>query len=93
MPLYLYQGLKTAQVYELQHSMLAGPIGVHPDNGEPLRRIYTSPHLGCGHSSSQSQKLLDNPCLEKNGFSKYERLRPGLYHRTVGSRGPLYLKP
>ena len=93
MPLYLYQGLKTAQVYELLHPMNAAPLGVHPDNGEPLRRIYTPPYLGGPHSKHHGQKLLDNAHLQHNGFSKYERVKPGLYQRTVGSQGPSYLKP
>lgn len=92
MPLYLYQGLDTESIFELMHPMQDAPLRLHPESGEPLRRLYTAPNLGGKHSAEAVQATLSKENLAAKGFTKYEKARTGQYDRTVGTQGPAHLR-
>jgi hypothetical protein len=92
MPLYLYQGLDTQSTFELMHPMQDAPLRLHPESGEPLRRLYTPPHLGGKHSEETIQSTLSKENLAAKGFTKYEKVKTGQYERTVGTQGPAHLR-
>lgn len=92
MPLYLYQGLKTQAVFELAHSMHESSLAIHPETGEPLKRLYTSPHVASQHSAKAIQNSLSDKNLAEKGFTKYEKVKTGHYQRTLGNQGPSDLR-
>ncbi|MGQ9753980.1 MAG: FmdB family zinc ribbon protein [Thermaceae bacterium] len=45
MPVYVYKGLETGNHYEFEQSFHDKPLKVHPETGEPLKRIITPPAI------------------------------------------------
>lgn len=88
MPIYLYQGLETQEVFEINHSLADLPLIFHPETQEPLKRVYTAPSIGIKHTKGSTQKILSNDNLKQNGFTKYQRDGLGKYQKIVGDNGP-----
>ncbi len=94
MPVYLYQVVNTQDpsqegpIIEIEHG-IHDTILVHPETGEPLKRVYTVPMIASRYTPNHTKKMLTNENLNKMGFTKYERDKvTGKYHRTAGKEGP-----
>lgn len=92
MPMYQYEYVlddgEGGEPFELFQKMAESPLTVHPDDGRPIRRIYTAPNVGGKWSESAMQKSSnDNKKLEKLGFTKYVKSGDGTYEKVVG-QGP-----
>ncbi len=98
MPTYVYEVIdhcgEGGEVFEVHHSMQDDPLKVHPETGEPVRRVYQSPHLASRYTPGATKSRLENKNVEKAGFTKYEKDKlTGRYHRTAGKQGPDMLNP
>lgn len=96
MPVYIYETILPdgtgGECFEIEHPMQAPGLKIHPDSGQPVRRVYSAPNIGRQYSPAQSAKRLDNKNLEKAGFMKYVKDRStGGYHKVVGKAGPATL--
>lgn len=45
MPVYVYKGLETGNYYEFEQGFHDEPLKVHPESGEPLKRVITPPAI------------------------------------------------
>jgi len=89
MPIYVYEGIKSGERFEVAQSMREHALKLHPETGEPVRRVILPPNLGLKHTPGRESKMLDNKNVEKAGFTKYERDKiTGTYHRVAGKEGP-----
>jgi putative FmdB family regulatory protein len=94
MPVYVYENLKSGEQFECVQSMKDDPLTVHPENGEPVRRVIQLPNLGLKHTAGKEKKLLSNDHVAKSGFTKYEKDKvTGQYNRVAGKKGPATLNP
>jgi len=97
MPIYVYEFLRKdgspGKRFEWMQSMKEPPLKVHPETGDPIRRVLQAPHLGSRYSERQTRSKLDNASVEKAGFTKYEKDKlTGRYHRVAGQQGPSTLE-
>ena len=88
MPMYTYQVINEdgslGETFDHLHGMNEEPLEEHPDTGEPVQRVFTSPHIaGRSHERHQKQQLSDEN-LGKLGFTKYVRNGKGHYEKHVG---------
>ena len=88
MPTYTYQVINEdgseGEVFDYMHGMNESPLEEHPDTGEPVQRIFVSPHIA-GRSNERIQKqLTSDENLGKLGFTKYVRNGKGHYEKHVG---------
>jgi predicted nucleic acid-binding Zn ribbon protein len=93
MPIYVYETMRAdgsaGERFELQQSMSDPALTVHPQTGEPVRRVLLAPNLASKYTPGQTKDRLDNKRVEKAGFTKYERDKlTGTYHRVAGKQGP-----
>jgi hypothetical protein len=92
MPIYVYETLEETaadgQRFEILQRISDPPLQTHPDNGKPVRRVITAPNVVGKHGPSQGRDLLSDKSLEKNGFTRYEKVGDGSYERTAGNKGP-----
>jgi hypothetical protein len=93
MPTYVYEVLKkngegTGRLFEYVQSMKDEALKVHPDTGEPVRRIIQPPNIAGNWSPLKTKGKLSNENLERLGFTKYERKGKGYMERTAGKAGP-----
>ncbi|WP_027482743.1 FmdB family zinc ribbon protein [Deinococcus pimensis] len=45
MPTYLYKSLDSGETFEIKQSMTEQPLTVHPETGEPIKRILATPGI------------------------------------------------
>jgi len=93
MPTYVYEILKkngdgTGKTFEYVQSMKDEALKIHPDTGQPVRRIIQPPNIAGNWSPLKSKSKLSNDNLERLGFTKYERKGKGYMERTAGKAGP-----
>ena len=93
MPIYVYETVQAdgsgGDRFEIHQSMKDEPLAVHPETGEPVRRVFLPPNLATRHTPGQTKDRLDNKKLESAGFTKYEKDKvSGKYHRVAGKAGP-----
>lgn len=94
MPVYVYEIPTTGERFECVQSMRDDPLTVHPESGEPVRRVIQVPNLGLKHTAGKEKKLLSNDHVAKSGFTKYEKDKvTGQYNRVAGTKGPATLNP
>lgn len=91
MPSYLYQVIREdgseGEMIEFFHPM-DEPLVNHPETGEKLKRIYTSPNLATRYTPGNTKTILSNDNLADKGFTKYEKDKlTGKYNKIVGD-GP-----
>lgn len=97
MPLYTYEIVNkdgsAGEMFQVERRVSEPPLELHPETGEPVRRVFKPIHIA-GPSSEIGQKarLSDNN-LEKLGFTAYRRNGKGHYERTAGKEGPEHLSP
>ena len=91
MHVYTYQviedGGKEGKTFEVIHGMNDPPLKVHPETGQPVRRVYNAPHIAGFGNERQAKQTISDANLEKHGFTKYVRNGKGYYDKHTG-RGP-----
>ena len=91
MPVYTYQIIgkngAEGEVFEVIHGMNDPPLKVHPETGQPVKRVFTVPHIAGWANARQAKQLISDSNLEKHGFTKYVRDGKGHYNKHTG-RGP-----
>ncbi len=92
MPVYTYQIIhddgSEGDTFEVVRAMSDPPLTHHPETGEPVKRIFAAPHVSGRHGASATKARLSNANLERQGFTKYERVGKGQYERRAGKEGP-----
>lgn len=95
MPIYVYEilcnGEASGETFEWVQSIKDAPLTVHPETGEPVRRVITAPNVIGTYTDHTFKKSLTNENIERHGFTKYERAGCGQYVRTAGQDGPATL--
>lgn len=93
MPVYVYETLTSGERFEVHQSMQEAALQVHPDSGEPVRRVILAPNLGMKHTPGREKQLTSNEAVEKAGFTKYEKDKvTGKYNRVAGKNGPAQIE-
>lgn len=91
MPIYVYEivreGVDPPETFEVIQRMSDEPLQVHPDTGEPVRRVLSAPSIGGMWSDSAMGKSTNDDNLKRLGFTKYVKTGDGSYEKTVG-KGP-----
>lgn len=91
MPLYTYQIINPdgtdGDTFEIVHGMNEPPLTLHPETGQPVRRVFTPPHIAGWANARQARQMLSDTNLEKHGFTKYVRTGKGAYEKRTG-KGP-----
>ncbi|HXD88305.1 MAG TPA: FmdB family transcriptional regulator [Urbifossiella sp.] len=95
MPLYVYEivlpdGSSGDEFEELQ-SMSEPALTVHPETGQPVRRVFGTPNAPRAWTDSQGKAKTSDKNLAAKGFTKYVKSGDGTYEKTAGS-GPKKLK-
>ena len=64
------------------------PLTVHPETGEPVRRVIQPVFIGGSWSDgSMHRKMKDDKKLGELGFTKYVKSGDGVYEKRAG-KGP-----
>ena len=95
MPLYVYEvimpdGSDGVQFEHLQ-SMSEAALTIHPETGEPVRRVFGTPNAPRAWTDSQGKAKTSDKNLAAKGFTKYVKSGDGSYEKTAGN-GPKKLK-
>ena len=96
MPTYVYEVLDAegnpGERFEVVQLMSDEPLATHPENGQPVRRVFVPFHVAGKHAPMKTDRnLADDKKLERLGFTKYEKSGDGTYDKVVGD-GPKSIK-
>jgi predicted nucleic acid-binding Zn ribbon protein len=96
MPTYVYEIIRkdgtAGERFEVVEKMTDEPMTVHPETGEPVRRVFLPFGIaGPGSPMKTDRTLNDDRKLERLGFTKYVKSAEGRYDKVVG-QGPDLLK-
>lgn len=95
MPLYVYEIIQAdgsaGEEFEVLQSMSEAVLTVHPDTGEPVRRVFGTPNAPRAWTDSQGKAKISDSNLASKGFTKYVKSGDGTYEKTAGS-GPKKFK-
>jgi hypothetical protein len=92
MPTYVYEVLHadgtSGERFEVVQTMSEEPLTKHPENGLPVRRMFTPPMVGGRWGDEAAMRSVnDDKKLERLGFTKYVKSGDGTYEKAVG-KGP-----
>ena len=92
MPTYVYEvigeGGQPGERFEVVQHMTDDPLTVHPETGQPVRRVFLPFGIAGPTSPMKTDRALaDDRKLERLGFTKYVKSSDGQYERVVG-KGP-----
>ena len=92
MPIYVYEvvtdGEQTGEQFEVLQKLADPPLTQHPETGQPVRRVLTTPSVGGKWSdSAMSRNVSDDKKLDRLGFTKYVKSGDGYYEKRAG-KGP-----
>ncbi|MEZ6055217.1 MAG: zinc ribbon domain-containing protein [Planctomycetaceae bacterium] len=74
--------------FEITQRISDPPLTVHPETGQPVRRIIQAPFIGGSWSDSAMHKSSnDDKKLDRLGFTKYVKAGDGFYEKRAG-KGP-----
>ena len=94
MPTYVYATVlpdgSEGERFEVLQGINEAPLAVHPESGEPVRRVLTAAFAPRPWGKYDKKTQLSDRNIEKMGFTKYVRGKNG-YEKTLGD-GP-DLKP
>ena len=77
--------------FEVFQKMSDPPLTVHPETGQPVRKVLTPPNIAGKMSPMRTDRTLaDDSKLSKLGFTKYVKGDQG-YEKAAGS-GPDLIK-
>jgi hypothetical protein len=95
MPLYVYEVVlpdgSGGEQFEVLQKMADAALTVHPETGEPVRRVFSEPNAPRAWTDSQGSSKLSDKSLASKGFTKYVKTGDGTYEKTTGT-GPKKLK-
>ena len=96
MPTYVYEVItddgSDGERFEVFQSMADEALTIHPETGQPVRRVPLAPNIGGRWSdSAMKNSVNDDKKLERLGFTKYVKSGDGTYEKTVGD-GPSMIK-
>ena len=95
MPLYVYEIVlpdgSGGDEFEVLQSMSEPALTVHPETGQPVRRIFGTPNAPRAWTDSQGKAKTSDKNLAAKGFTKYVKSGDGTYEKAAGS-GPKKLK-
>jgi predicted nucleic acid-binding Zn ribbon protein len=91
MPVYVYEVIMPddtpGEVLEVIQRMSDPPLEIHPETGQPIRRVLTAPKVTGKWSDQKMGNNLSDKNLEAKGFTKYVKSGDGRYEKAVG-KGP-----
>lgn len=91
MPIYVYELVMPdgtgGEQFEILQSMSAEPLTLHPETGQPVRRILTAAAVAGKWSDLKTGQRLSDRNLAAKGFTKYTKTDTGRYEKTTGT-GP-----
>lgn len=91
MPVYTYQVVHEdgteGEVFEYAHGMSEPALTEHPETGDPVVRVFHSPHIASNSNERIQKQNTSDKNLERLGFTKYVRNGKGHYEKHVGT-GP-----
>ena len=92
MPLYDYEAItddgSPGERFELFQPMSESPLTLHPETGQPIRRVFSAPAIGGQWSdSAMARNMADDKKLDRLGFTKYVKSGDGTYEKRAG-KGP-----
>jgi hypothetical protein len=92
MPVYVYEVIlddgSSGPQFEILQKMSDPPLTLHPETGQPVRRVIQAPHIGGRWSdSAMHRSVSDDKKLDKLGFTKYVKAGDGHYEKRAG-KGP-----
>lgn len=67
--------------------MAEAPLTVHPETGEPVRRVISVPNAPRAWTDRQGKAATSDNNLERLGFTKYTKSADGKYEKRFG-KGP-----
>ena len=95
MPIYVYEVVlpdeSGGEQFEVIQPMSAATLTVHPETGEPVRRVFSAPNAPRAWTDSQGKAAVSDKNLASKGFTKYVKTGNGTYEKTAGA-GPKKLK-
>jgi predicted nucleic acid-binding Zn ribbon protein len=90
MPTYVYAVIQPdgtdGETFEVVQPMREDALTTHPEDGRPVRRIITAPHVVTEHSTASDNRKQSDSNLERLGFTKYHKGSNG-YEKAFGA-GP-----
>lgn len=93
MPTYVYGVILSAEddeaigeIFEVEQGIRDAPLTVHPETGQPVRRLLCAPFIAGNWSPLKARRLTSDNNLAKRGLTKYVKTSSG-YEKTVG-KGP-----
>ncbi|GAB4515074.1 MAG: hypothetical protein Tsb0013_19560 [Phycisphaerales bacterium] len=99
MPTYVYEVIRgdddprEPERFEVVQSMKDDALKVHPETGEPVRRVILAPNVPVPESQQSGAHAVDNDRrLNELGFTKYVKSSDGTYEKRAG-QGPGRLDP
>lgn len=91
MPIYRYEIVTSdgtpGEIFEVLQNMSDAVLTTHPETGEPVKRIFSTPNAPRTWTDSQQKANLSDRSLERMGFTKYVKSENGKYDKVVG-KGP-----
>jgi hypothetical protein len=91
MPLYVYEVVLPdgtgGERFERFQKMADAPLTVHPETGEPVRRVISEPNAPRAWTDAQGKAATSDANLAAKGFTKYVKTGDGSYEKTAGT-GP-----
>ena len=92
MPIYVYEVINPdgtpGATFEHLQRFADEPFSVHPQTGEPVRRVIQPPFIGGSWSEGAMKKSVsDDKKLDRLGFTKYVKAGDGVYEKRAG-KGP-----
>ena len=92
MPIYVYEVVRSdgqpGEQFEVVQAISEAPLSVHPETGEPVRRVIQPVFIGGQWSESAMHKSArDDKKLDRLGFTKYVKAGDGVYEKRAG-KGP-----
>ena len=91
MPMYVYEVLSAEGVpvdqFEIIQRITDPALTVHPETGQPVRRMLTAPFVSKKSTGELPKADLSDGRLENLGFTKYKKARDGGYKKLYGE-GP-----
>ena len=92
MPIYVYEVItdsdEAGEPFEVFQKISEAPLTHHPETGQPVRRVLTTPSVGGKWSdSAMSRSVSDDKKLDRLGFTKYVKSGDGYYEKRAG-KGP-----
>jgi hypothetical protein len=95
MPIYVYEVIlpdgSAGDEFEVIQSMSEPELTVHPETGEPVRRVMGTPNAPRAWTDAHAKAKTSDKSLASHGFTKYVKSGDGTYEKTAGS-GPKKIK-